>query len=455
MKLKDHRVILNAQKASYPAEAPFGPEGNALYQSVAELIKTAYPASDGNYLGALIKPGDKVVIKPNVVKASHERKEKEWEQVVTHGAVVRAVIDHVLAALKGEGEVIVAEAPQTDTPFNVAMERCGIKAVVDHYQNATPAKVTLLDLRKEEWVAKDGIVVKRTELPGDPLGYKEIDLGDQSAFCEVENSQAPFYGADYDIEKTAEHHSGGRHEYLISNTILECDVLINIPKLKTHKKTGMTCAMKNLVGVNGDKNYLPHYRLGDPVSGGDQFSKHDLKTTSERKLVTIWKKAMYRLPGFVNECFRPVKAFMRLFYGDTKNTVRSGNWYGNDTCWRMVWDLNKAFLTFAKARSYLTIVDAIAAGEGDGPLAPDRKDCGWLAMGEDPQAIDRVLSELMGFDPEKMGFLKRPLEDEAAVPELVFVSEEAKTQILNTPPFEPHFGWKGHIELPKDAKKVL
>ena len=130
MKLKDHRVILNAQKASYPAEAPFGPEGNALYQSVAELIKTAYPASDGNYLGALIKPGDKVVIKPNVVKASHERKEKEWEQVVTHGAVVRAVIDHVLAALKGEGEVIVAEAPQTDTPFNVAMERCGIKAVV-------------------------------------------------------------------------------------------------------------------------------------------------------------------------------------------------------------------------------------------------------------------------------------------------------------------------------------
>ena len=197
MKLKDRRVILNAQKASYPTEPPFGPDGNALYQSVTDLLKTAYPAPDGNYLGALIKPGDKVVIKPNVVKASHERKADEWEQVVTHGAVVRAVIDHVLTALKGEGEVIVAEAPQTDTPFMPAMERCGIKAVVDHYQNATPVKVTLLDLRKEEWVAKDGIVVKRTELPGDPMGYKEIDLRDQSAFCEVENSQAPFYGADY------------------------------------------------------------------------------------------------------------------------------------------------------------------------------------------------------------------------------------------------------------------
>ena len=217
----------------------------------------------------------------------------------------------------------------------------------------------------------------------------------------------------------------------------------------------MTCAMKNLVGVNGDKNYLPHYRLGDPASGGDQFSKHDFKTASERSLVTVWKKAMYRLPGFVNECFRPVKAFMRFFYGDTKNTVRSGNWYGNDTCWRMVWDLNKAILTHAKARHYLTVVDAVIAGEGDGPLAPDRKECGWLAMGEDPQALDRVLTELMGFDPDKLGFLKRPLEGELPAPEVIFVSEEAKEQILRTPPFEPHFGWKGHIELPKDAKKVL
>ena len=236
---------------------------------------------------------------------------------------------------------------------------------------------------------------------------------------------------------------------------MECDVLINLPKLKTHKKTGMTCAMKNLVGVNGDKNYLPHYRLGDPASGGDQFSKHDFKTASERSLVTVWKKAMYRLPGFVNECFRPVKAFMRFFYGDTKNTVRSGNWYGNDTCWRMVWDLNKAILTHAKARHYLTVVDAVIAGEGDGPLAPDRKECGWLALSEDPQALDAALAGFMGFDRRALRFLTRPLQEESGESEVVFVSEEARERVNMTSPFKPHFGWKGHIELPKYSKKVL
>ncbi len=442
MKITDHRVFVNAVEGNYDC---------GIAEGVKSLLDKAYPGG----LKDVIKPGDKVVIKPNVVKAGRERKPDEWEQVVTNGSVVRAVCDEVIKALEGKGEIIIAEAPQTDTPFSEAMERCGIKSAVDYYQINADVKVTLLDLRKEEWLSKDGIVIKRTALSGDPEGYEVVDLKGESAFAETDDEKAPLYGADYDIEKTAEHHSGGRHEYLLSATCLNCDVLINIPKLKTHKKTGLTCAMKNLVGINGDKNWLPHYRLGDPESGGDQFEKSGFKSSSEKSLGLLWKKTMYRMPAFVNECFRPLKAFMRLFYGDTKDTVRSGNWYGNDTCWRMVWDLNKAFFTAAKARRYLTVVDGVVAGEGDGPLDPDRKECGWLALSEDPQAVDRVLSELMGFDPEKMGFLKRPLEGEAAVPEIIFVSEEAKEQILNTPPFEPHFGWKGHIELPKNSKKVL
>ena len=442
MRISDHRVFINAVAGNYDS---------GIAEGIKALLDKAYPSG----LKEVIRPGDKVVIKPNVVKAGRERKPDEWEQVVTNGSVVRAVCDEVIKALEGKGEVIIAEAPQTDTPFSEAMERCGIRSAVDYYQKNANVKVTLLDLRKEEWLSKDGIVVKRTALPGDPEGYEAVDLKGESAFAETDDEKAPLYGADYDIEKTAEHHSGGRHEYLLSATCLNCDVLINIPKLKTHKKTGLTCAMKNLVGINGDKNWLPHYRLGDPASGGDQFEKSGFKSSSEKSLGLLWKKTMYRMPAFVNECFRPLKAFMRLFYGDTKDTVRSGNWYGNDTCWRMVWDLNKAFFTAAKARRYLTVVDGVVAGEGDGPLDPDRKECGWLALSEDPQALDAALAGFMGFDRRALRFLERPLEDEAVSFEVVFVSEEAKEQILNTPPFEPHFGWKGHIELPKNSKKVL
>ena len=442
MRISDHRVFINAVAGNYDS---------GIAEGIKALLDKAYPSG----LKEVIRPGDKVVIKPNVVKAGRERKPDEWEQVVTNGSIVRAVCDEVIKALEGKGEIIIAEAPQTDTPFSEAMERCGIKSAVDYYQKNADVKVTLLDLRKEEWLSKDGIVVKRTALPGDPEGYEAVDLKGESAFAETDDEKAPLYGADYDIEKTAEHHSGGRHEYLLSATCLNCDVLINIPKLKTHKKTGLTCAMKNLVGINGDKNWLPHYRLGDPASGGDQFEKSGFKSSSEKSLGLLWKKTMYRMPAFVNECFRPLKAFMRLFYGDTKDTVRSGNWYGNDTCWRMVWDLNKAFFTAAKARRYLTVVDGVVAGEGDGPLDPDRKECGWLALSEDPQALDAALAGFMGFDRRALRFLERPLEDEAVSFEVVFVSEEAKEQILNTPPFEPHFGWKGHIELPKYSKKVL
>ena len=32
----------------------------------------------------------------------------------------------------------------------------------------------------------------------------------------------------------------------------------SLPKLKTHKKAGITCALKNLIGINGNKEYLPH-----------------------------------------------------------------------------------------------------------------------------------------------------------------------------------------------------
>ena len=51
---------------------------------------------------------------------------------------------------------------------------------------------------------------------------------------------ARFRGADYDPGPTTEHHSGGRNAYLLSETVLSADLIVNLPKLKTHKKTGVT-----------------------------------------------------------------------------------------------------------------------------------------------------------------------------------------------------------------------
>ena len=41
----------------------------------------------------------------------------------------------------------------------------------------------------------------------------------------------------------------GRYTFFISKPVLEADVIINIPKLKTHSLTLLTCAVKNMFGV--------------------------------------------------------------------------------------------------------------------------------------------------------------------------------------------------------------
>lgn len=63
-------------------------------------------------------------------------------------------------------------------------------------------------------------------------------------------------------------HHVGVHQYLLAKAVLEADVVINLPKLKTHKKAGVTCALKNLIGIHGNKEYSPHHRVGDPRPEG-------------------------------------------------------------------------------------------------------------------------------------------------------------------------------------------
>ena len=104
---------------------------------------------------------------------------------------------------------------------------------------------------------------------GDPLGNVRIDLGKNSFLSEHDGKGKRYYDAFYDIDETNIHHANGIHEYLISKTTIECDAFISLPKLKTHKKAGVTLNLKGLVGINADKNWLPHCTLAGPEDSGD------------------------------------------------------------------------------------------------------------------------------------------------------------------------------------------
>ena len=417
-----------------------------------------------------IRPGDRVVLKPNWVKEHDERHPgpDQWEHVVTHPAVIEAVVRWVAPRLQGRGSVTICDAPQTDSSFARIREYCRLDEMVDRCRAEFPGtEIRLLDLRPEEWHAVDGVTVSRTKLEGDPLGSTKVELNEASEFVEFAG-QGKLYGASFDMDETNDHHQGKRHEYLLCRTAMEADVMINLPKLKTHKKVGLTCALKNLVGINANKNWLPHHTEGAPEQGGDQFPKATTKTKLEHSWMGAAKRWLKNRP-LMSRLFVPLKKLGRFYFGDTQKVVRSGNWYGNDTCWRMVMDLNNClFFHDGEGRSrseplrYLAIVDGIVGGEGNGPMAPDPKPCGVIVAGTHPAAVDCVAATAMGFAWKKLRLLngcfgerqKRFVPFANSEIEINSSSEcwsGTLSEMSYTFAFRPHFGWVGAIE---DERRV-
>jgi uncharacterized protein (DUF362 family) len=59
----------------------------------------------------------------------------------------------------------------------------------------------------------------------------------------------------------------------------------------------------------------------------------------------------------------------------------------------------------ATIRPNLTIVDAVVAMEGDGPIMGRARPMGFLAMGTDLLAVDATCARIIGLDPAKMPYL--------------------------------------------------
>ena len=483
-------VAVSSGHEGYPAVPPYDPgpaypeypfsndyisdEPNAAYEGVRDALRllgldaARFGSRDWNPLGEIIQPGQTVVLKPNFVREFRETQPGHGDCTITHGSVIRAVLDYVYIALAGKGRIIVADAPQNDADFDVIRRIAGLGEIQELYAREAGFQVEVYDLRTERAEKRDGVIVGHRPLPGDPDGYVEVNLGKLSAFAEIEHLCHLLYGAEYDTRELRSHHKGGLHEYLVSRTVLSADCVISIPKLKTHKKTGITVSLKNMVGINGNKNWLPHHREGTPAQGGDEFADDRLCHHIERQVVSGFKRAFPWLGPLRRVLAGPAKRLGRSLFGDTNtDAVRSGNWHGNDTTWRMVLDLNRILL-YADAngtlhdhpvRTVFSVVDGIIGGEGNGPLDCTPRPAGVVVAGHSPLAVDIVCSSIMGFDSQCLPLLRRgfdahslPLGCTSAADVSVVagdgVSQETTFRTWNAGDgvhFEPHFGWKARI----------
>lgn len=421
-----------------------------------------------NPLGDLVARGSSIVLKPNFIRHWNPHAGASLESVITHGSVVRALADYAFLAAGTEGSVTLAEAPQHDCDFSRIRELAGLDRLVDFYTTTLGRSLDIIDLRREEVRYRDGVVVERRSLPGDPRGYRLVDLERRSCFESSGLDPRRFRGADYDPGPTTLHHTNGHHEYLLSETVLSADLILNLPKLKTHKKTGVTLALKNMVGINGDKNLLPHHCVGSIDEGGDEFPGARALDRVRSRATELARHLLSR--GIGVRLVRFIRRLETAARGD--QFIRSGNWHGNRTTWRMCVDLNRCLYYSTRSgqhfdapepvRRVLSVVDGVVAGEGDGPLSPGDVPLGAIVAACDPIAADLACVRLMGFDESRLPKLAQTMGDTAlritAVrsPDDVEVfeidadrlepSRRKLDDITSTRAFAPHPGWRGFVE---------
>jgi uncharacterized protein (DUF362 family) len=408
-----------------------------------------------------------VVIKPNWVLHQSDAR-SPIAALVTDARVIHAVTEAAAELFPG-AQITVADCPLQRADWPLMCEQAGLTPVIAALSRRFGGRVSFRDLRKDVFTYQDGRLVETSGAPhGDPLGYAEVRLGATSHLEEISDRADRFAIHDHDRQKTRNNHRRGDHRYFVSRTFLDADVFINLPKWKTHSKAGLTAALKNLVGINGDKAYLPHFSKGAPKWGGDEywdrgrFTFWAQNTLRDYVRDTPWAHRLVRPPWLAFKAVR--SAVLGAHDGAPADFyVGGGSWYGNQTIWRMIYDLNMVLqrvdrdgvLQPTPQRAYLCIVDGLICGEGDGPLYPQPRPLDWLVAGADPFAIDTALAWFMGFDPARLPILERRdafmgcgwgrFEADALT-----VAVDGETRPLAAWPirhdFVPPPGWLAHIE---------
>ncbi|HUL62270.1 MAG TPA: DUF362 domain-containing protein [Methanocella sp.] len=483
-------AIAKDETLDYCREAPFHPPerypeypfedlcpGNRVYGAVRQLLadmgldREHFGQPSWNPLGGLIRPGDRVFIKPNLV--GHKNPAGGVECLITQGSVIRAIADYAFIALRGQGKLTIGDSPQLETDFDEVVRATGLGEIAAYYgRHGVDVGILNLMLVRGRTRQIGGVAVR--PLAGDPMGYRAVDLKSDSEHTEIIADCARFRVADYDRREMIKHHNAEKNEYCISASVLDADVVISLPKLKTHAKSGMTGALKNMIGINGAKDWLPHHRAGSAESGGDEYVRTDLR----KGIVVRLKEEMVLTDSLLR--IVPMRAVTVALILSRKvkpynDPCLQGGWHGNDTLPRTIVDLNKALLYADRdgvmrdvpQRRLFVLVDGIVAGEKEGPMTPEPRRCGVLVAGANPVEVDAACCGIMGFDYRKVPAIRHaqnarryrlfagPVEDVEVIAAGCrrFADIYATFNCALVPPES----WKGHIEYepPPVAEKAL
>jgi uncharacterized protein (DUF362 family) len=431
----------------------------ALRNAVREaLINAGLASEDENPFGAIVKPGASVLLKPNWV-LHYNKGGHGMDCMITHPSFIEAVILELIKAKPAK--IIIADAPIQTTVFSEIVTT----EIAERFKKAAGATpLEIRDLRSTICLSQT-LQLQTVQNPAREGQGVLFDLGGESLIEPLsKNSDGHLRNTSYDPRELSRTHSAGRHQYVLCREVFDCDVIISLPKLKSHRKSGITGALKNVVGVNGNKDYLPHHRIGGSDEGGDCYEGHSLlKRWAEYFLDHANQHINSRWYGPWRLGVNILLKFNKLIWRENE---LEGSWFGNDTVWRMVLDLNRIILYGTSdgnmsndaQRKVYSLTDAIIIGEGFGPLAPKPRYLGFVTFASCSASAELIHSALLRFNPEKIPLVTHafdkftyPLTDISSENVRMrqggieyTVAEASRKFAINC---EPAPGWKNHIEM--------
>lgn len=444
-------------------------ENNQVYEMIRntfialDLDTANFGTREWNPLSDIIKSGDVVLLKPNMVYHKNKKEGESMDCLVTHPSVVRAVLDYVVLALRGSGKIILADAPVQSCDFSLLVKALHYDRLVEYYKSRGVI-VELMDLRQldDAYKKSDGESISFTAKNENTV----VSMGGESAFnvSGQEMSAGRLRITNYLPERMAEYHNATEHRYAVARAVLEADVIINLPKPKTHRKAGITASLKNMVGCVARKECLPHHTKGSKNEKGDEYLQRSL-LKSWKTGIQEYKDRRVAAEKKIPRCIRfTERVLSRLQRMQKLDEYSEGSWHGNDTLWRTICDLCRIVLfadkngvmTCEKQRKMLILADMIVAGEGEGPMLPSAKQMGILVAGWEQIATDKTIATLMGFDYKKFPSIQNAaFGDKYALPDSeVQISSNDATfsgctfmQIKDkSEAFVPTSGWKEWLE---------
>lgn len=376
-------------------------EKELLYNSIKSIIFS--------HLSSEQIKGKKILLKPNLVKECNPNRPYDEVCLFTHPNFILATLKVLLEC--SPTSVIIGDAPIQDCHWDKIL-KLDFYDNIDMLSRQYKVSVKIIDFRKIVFDNSNNKYGKSNRRNDD---YLIFDVAERSMLEPITQERNVFRVTNYNPDNMAKSHKKGKHCYCVAKEVFDADIVITMPKTKTHRMACMTNSLKILVGINGDKDYLPHHRIGSKDHGGDCYKNYNILRSVAEKLLDF---ANRHRGGIL---FKPVRlisnAFWRLSNPDGETSQNAG-WYGNDTVWRMVLDLNTiaiygkpdGTLSNVPQRTLYTLCDAIVGGQNSGPLVPDPLALGFIAFSNDSYLADEMFGRLLRIEVDKVPLLREAVK---------------------------------------------